>query len=73
MDANTEFCCDLFDNHFKEGFLKRKSYFVSGEEGVSSAEKDHFFAEVSAYDGVESKTAKMPLNYCPFCGERLAV
>ena len=66
-----EFCCDLFDNHFKEGFLKRKRYFVSGEEGVSSAEKEHFFAEVAVYDEVKSKTIKMPLNYCPFCGEKL--
>ncbi|MGB6865993.1 MAG: hypothetical protein WBE11_09900 [Candidatus Aminicenantaceae bacterium] len=67
-----EFCCVLFDNHFKEGFLKRKRYFVSGEEGVSSSETGHYFAELVAQSDVESKTIKMPLNYCPFCGERLA-
>ena len=68
-----EFCCELFDNHLKDGFLKRKRHFVSGEEGVSSAEKGYFYVEVASYDGIESKSATMPLYYCPFCGERLAV
>lgn len=67
-----EFCCELFNNHFTEGFLKEERYFISSEEDVPS-EKRHYFAEVSAYSDVESKTIKMPFNYCPFCGERLAV
>ncbi len=66
-----EFCCDLFDNHFKEGFLRRKRYLVSGNDGISPSGKDYYFAEVSAQSEVESKTIKMPLNYCPFCGKRL--
>lgn len=66
-----EHCCELFDNHFKEGFLKRKRYFVSGEEGISPSETGQYFAEVSAQSDVESKTIKMPVNYCLFCGEKL--
>ena len=65
-----KFCCEVFDNHFHEGFLQEKRYFISGEEDAPS-EKSCFFAEVSAYDEVESKITKVPLNYCPFCGEKL--
>jgi len=65
-----EFCCEVFDNHFNEGFLKEERYFISGDEDAPS-EKRHFFAEISAYDEVESKIIKMLFNYCPFCGEKL--
>jgi hypothetical protein len=65
-----EFCCELFNNHFNEGFVKEERYFISGREDFPS-EKKHFLAKVSAYDEVESKFAKIPLNYCPFCGQKL--
>jgi hypothetical protein len=68
--GNMEFCCEVFDNHFNEGFLKEERYFISDEEDAPS-EKRHFFAEISAYNEVESKIIKMPFNYCPFCGEKL--
>ena len=66
-----EFCCKVFANYIKEDFFKEKGYFVSGEEGVAPSEKSHFYTEVSAFGVVEAKTIKMPLSFCPFCGEKL--
>jgi hypothetical protein len=71
MGEKMEFCCEVFANHIKEGFLKEKGYFVSGEEGVAPSEKSHYFTEISVFDKVEAKTIKMPLSFCPFCGEKL--
>ena len=71
MGEKMEFCCEVFANYIKEGFLKEKGYFVSGEEGVAPSEKGHFYTEVCAFDEVETKTLKMPLSFCPFCGEKL--
>jgi len=73
MVEKMEFCCEVFANYIKEGFLKEKGYYISGEEGVAPSEKSHFYTEVCAFDEVDAKTIKMPLSFCPFCGEKLGV
>lgn len=65
-----KFCCETFHNHVNEGFLQENRYFISGLEGAPS-EKREFFAEVSFPNKIESQATRIPLNYCPFCGEKL--
>lgn len=66
-----EFCCEESAYYITEGYFKKKGYYVSGEKGITPSEKNHFYTEVLAFDEVESKTIKMTLSFCPFCGEKL--